>query len=93
MVAEAASIDPDKYGAASSSYDSSTGTFKFALCYYCEAGIFGAGSETFKLTAQATRAMAMAKAKVMAKKVGNRTVSPAPRAKATKNVKALKPIK
>ncbi len=93
MVAEAASIDPDKYGAASSSYDSSTGTFKFALCYYCEAGIFGAGFETFKLTAQATRAMAQAKAKVMAKKVGNRTVSPAPRAKATKNVKALKPIK
>lgn len=34
-----------------SSYDSETGTFNFAVVYYVSAGVFGYGTETFKLTA------------------------------------------
>ena len=74
MVGEAANVS-SKYSDYSSTYDSSTGTFNFCVAYYCEAGIFGVGYETFQLTGNAAKAMSKAKAKAMnkTKKVTNTT--------------------
>ncbi len=88
----------DLLGKASSYYDEATKTYHFNVVYYVPGlGSFGSGFETFEVNAsdskQATRAIAQAKAKVAAKKVSSRTISPAPRAKMTKNVKALKLMK
>lgn len=49
-------------------YDSSTGTFNFAVIYYVSQGYYGYGTETFTLTgsaaAKVNKALAAAKAKV-----------------------------
>ncbi|MCD8289363.1 MAG: hypothetical protein LUC26_05580 [Prevotella sp.] len=46
----------------------SNGTFYFAVIYYCSAGYFGYGYETFTLTSNAAKAISKAKAKAGAKK-------------------------
>lgn len=63
MVGESKNVlGTEKYGV--SSY--ANGIFSFGVAYYSEAGVFAAGIETFKLTAEAqkaiTRAQAIAKA-------------------------------
>lgn len=67
LVGEAANVSPDKFGQYASSYDSSTGTFKFCVAYYVEQGIFDAGFETFKISSQAARKMNAARARAMVK--------------------------
>lgn len=53
-VANVSAYDPTEYGAYPSYYDPETGDFNFALAYFCEAGTFAVGYETFTLTGRAT---------------------------------------
>lgn len=59
MIGESKNVlGTEKYGV--SSY--ADGVFSFGVAYYCEAGVFAAGIETFKLTAEAQKAIARAQA-------------------------------
>lgn len=65
MVQEAADWKPSSFGAYASQYDAAESTFSFCVGYFVEAGGFGAGFETFKVTwGTASRVMnALAKSK------------------------------
>lgn len=66
-----------KYGY--SYYDSSTGTFYFAVVYYVSAGVFGYGYETFTLTGNAASAKGMAVNKSSAVKTQKQTLNGLPK--------------
>lgn len=63
-----------------SSYDAEKGIFHFAIAYYCEAGCFGYGEETFSITDDAVKArLARAVNNHGRKHVAKREAKPMPR--------------
>lgn len=75
-------------------YDEETNTYYFNIVYFVPGyGKFGSDVETFEVKGDDSNQVTRAMVKTALKKVSNRTISPAPRAKATKKVKALKLMK
>lgn len=84
----------DLLGEDASYYDEETNTYYFNIVYFVPGyGMFGSDVETFEVKGDDSNQVTRAMVKTALKKVSNRTISPAPRAKATKNVKALKLMK
>ncbi len=84
----------DLLGKDASYYDDETNTYYFNIVYFVPGyGMFGSDVETFEVKGDDSNQVTRAIVKTALKKVSNRTISPAPRAKATKKVKALKLMK
>lgn len=84
----------DLLGEDASYYDEETNTYYFNIVYFVPGyGMFDSDVETFEVKGDDSNQVTRAMVKTALKKVSNRTISPAPRAKATKNVKALKLMK
>lgn len=84
----------DLLGKDASYFDAATNTYHFNIVYYVPGyGMFGSDVETFEVKGDDSNQVTRATVKTALKKVSNRSISPAPRAKATKNVKTLKLMK